>query len=624
MVESVVLLSQLISKKQALIADIESQARTDITHVMSDVAVLRSNQAALPPTVNTLNIYDENDQLLWSSGSPASWQDKHALLSNWRHSSNGHSYHVVTRLDVTSAYDALYADLLNRLPQMLISAIGLMLGTWIILNLLVVKPLREVVSAFGDDSTAPLDKWKRDDEIGELVESYNAMQQDTVNAERRVQIKQNHLEYMAYHDVLTNLPNRRAFLAQFDAIDNRAPTLIYIIGIDNLKIINDQHGSDIGDAIIAENGRRLSTLSGSDCFCARLEGDELGLLQQLQSDISENELKNYAQRALETLNSPHTYLTIDVQVTVSIGIALSGSRHCSVDTAFKNAAIALNRAKISGRGRYCLFDQSMREQIEHRLSMVSAMEKAIDGCEFFPVYQPKVCMRRKQVIGAECLIRWRRADGSVTPPGEFIPLAEETGLIIPMSEQLLRRAIMDSKEWQNRGLSALTVALNMSAVQLRDLRFPDKVNRILTEMGFPPEYIELEITESAVMESTTKAIRAMAALKSRGISLAIDDFGTGQSSLSYLKQFPVDTLKIDQSFVSGMCESKHDKAIVNAVIDLSHRFGLEVVAEGIETQQQLDQLNTMGCDTAQGYYLGKPMPSEEFFQWCQDEIQHSA
>ena len=613
---------QLNEKQQESIADIESQTKIYVRELLSsNIELLASQHRALPSTLVYLSIHDASGEQLWSRTRSALQIHTDATHHSWEQQLPSGNYQIVAHIDSAQIDKVIYTQLQQQLIHMTGSAIGVMLFVWIIVNLLVVRPLREVVSAFDNESTDPLNKWRRDDEIGELIDAYNTMQQNTRNAERRVKIKQNHLEYVAYHDVLTNLPNRRAFQSHIEGLSGGTPSLIYIFGIDDLKLINDQHGSEIGDAIVAESGRRISALATGNEFCARLEGDEFGIVQQLHEVVDEQQLQQYGRRALEVLNAPHNYLQIEIPVTVSIGIARSGADQGDLDTAYKNATIALNAAKLAGRNRYCLFDHSMRSDIENRLSLMTAMAKAIDECEFFPVYQPKICLRRNQVIGAECLIRWRRTDGQIAMPGEFIPMAEETGLIVPISEQLLRLAILDAIEWKNRGLGNLTLALNLSAIQLRDLKLPDRIHRTLTEMNFPAERIELEITESAVMESTTKAIKAMAALKARGISLAIDDFGTGYSSLSYLKRFPVDTLKVDQSFVFDMCEDKDNEAIVNAVIGLSHHFRLNVVAEGIETQQQLDRLKEMGCDVAQGYHLGYPMPHEEFIEWCQTSMQ---
>ena len=376
--------------------------------------------------------------------------------------------------------------------------------------------------------------------------------------------------------------------------------------------------------MITECGRRLSALVDETIYCARLEGGGFAVILTANQDHQLIQSRRFAQTIIDLLALPHTWDGSDLRTTISVGMAMSSLNNDDAVAVFKNAMIAVQEAKSRGESQYCLFDNAMREGMLKRVSLLSAMEQVVDTDAFFPMYQPKVCMKSQRVTGAECLMRWRNDDGEIISPLDFIPLAEESGLIVPIGEHFLQRVVNDVAQWQVKQRADFVLAVNISAVQLTDANLPNVIEKILRKANFPANRLELELTESAVMENANRAIETMTALSTKGIRIAIDDFGTGYSSLSYLKRLPVDTLKIDQSFVRDVCEDTNDAAIVNAVIGLAHYFNLEVVAEGIENAEQLKFLQKKLCDVGQGYLIGKPMLAENFMCWYKEWHKKSA
>ena len=282
------------------------------------------------------------------------------------------------------------------------------------------------------------------------------------------------------------------------------------------------------------------------------------------------------------------------------------------ETLTKNADIAMYRAKNDGRNNYCFFTEAMQERSARNLWLTNALRHALEREQLHLVFQPQVSLSSGRIIGAETLLRWTHPELGSISPAEFIPLAEESGLILPIGEWVLRSAVKQAKEWIEHGLSPMTVAVNISAVQFRHPRLPELVSTILDETGLPPQYLELELTEAVAMNDPKNAYAMMDDLHARGVRMSIDDFGTGYSSLGYLKKFKVYKLKIDQSFVRDIYTDPEDRAIVNAIISMAHSLGLQTIAEGVETPEQLIYLNAQGCDEVQGYYYSKPLPAEAF------------
>ncbi len=464
-------------------------------------------------------------------------------------------------------------------------------------------------------------------EFSGLVEEYNLMISDQREAARQVKVKQQYLEYTAHHDPLTHLPNRLMFEEQLrrmveDSIQNDQPFAVYLVDIDNFKFFNDQYGNDVGDKMVKELGSRLlSTVRDIDTV-ARLDGDEFVVLQKQVS--GRDSTKDMANRLLSILSQSFEYRGFTLKTTASIGVSFfPDDVHISKDAIpefeeiVNNASVALQEAKSNGRGGFQIFTETMRKRITERLTLEEDLRTGLIENQFEVYYQPKVNMQTGVVIGSEALVRWHHPTLGNIRPDIFIPVAEESGTIIPLGEWILRTACCDSLKLQEMGLGNLQVAVNISAVQFTGGDILPMVKKVLDATKFPAELLELEITESAVMHDPEEVIRALHDLSRYGIKLAIDDFGTGYSSLAYLKRFPVDTLKIDRAFIKDISVDSDDVVIVEAVLGLGKHFGLKVVAEGVEDKAQLDFLRDQGCDIAQGYYLSPPLAFNQYTAWLE-------
>ncbi|MGA7673344.1 MAG: PAS domain S-box protein [Nitrolancea sp.] len=422
------------------------------------------------------------------------------------------------------------------------------------------------------------------------------------------------LAHQAFHDSLTHLPNRMLFLDRLQQALSRTERsqsmlAVLFLDLDNFKVINDSLGHEVGDQLLMNVAERLrGSMRGGDT-AARLGGDEFILL--LDQIHSVHEAERVAQRVHEVLKEPFFVGQREVFVTPSIGIAVSTSSDDRPDDLLRNADVAMYRAKRNGRGCYEIFDPLMHTHVMQRLELEHHLRQAIERREFLVYYQPKLDLKTGRIVEMEALIRWQHPELGLVPPAEFIPLAEETGLVIPIGRWVLHEACSQMQDWRLRfrGHAPERVSVNLSAVQLRMPSLIDDIAATLDETGLDPSCLCLEITESAVMDNADLAMITLASLKQLGIELAIDDFGTGYSSLSYLKRFTVDVLKIDQSFVEGIDQDEENAVIVGVTIRLAHALGMKVVAEGVETKPQLDRLKELDCDLAQGYYVARPLPA---------------
>ncbi|GJL74791.1 EAL domain-containing protein [Nitrosomonas sp.] len=422
------------------------------------------------------------------------------------------------------------------------------------------------------------------------------------------------IKYLANFDALTGLPNR----AQLDSHLNYALSLtkrsngrlaLMFVDIDRFKDINDTLGHSVGDAFLIEVSKRLKQALREEDTASRLGGDEFILL------LPGNDARGaaqVAQKILRIISEPYTNGHYDLIVTASIGIALYPDDGADIETLSKNADIAMYRAKQEGRDGYRFFTAEMQAQATRNLQLVNALRQALESNQFQIYYQPQVSITNGHIIGAEALLRWYHPILGNVSPVEFIPVAEDSGVILPIGEWVLRSAVRQLKHWIDKGLPPIIIAVNLSAVQFRHASLLDMVTRILTEEQLAPEYLELELTEGVAMHDPLEAITVMHNLHELGIHMSIDDFGTGYSSLNYLKKFNAYKLKIDRSFVRDITTDLEDKAIVAAIISMSKRLGLQTIAEGVETNEQLTFLREQGCDEAQGYYYSKPIPADQF------------
>jgi diguanylate cyclase (GGDEF)-like protein/PAS domain S-box-containing protein len=425
------------------------------------------------------------------------------------------------------------------------------------------------------------------------------------------------LAYQAQHDPLTGLPNRVLFvefmtLAIARSERRQTTSAVLFLDLDRFKVVNDSLGHDAGDELMVKLSTRLCAAVRPGDTVARFGGDEFTVLcDDLSLDDARSQAIDVAQRLLDVIEAPVQLNGEDQHLSASIGIAIAGPGD-SPETLLRDADAAMYRAKADGKGRWALFDEAMRSSARSRLETENALHRALERSELRVFYQPIIELGGGTCSGAEALVRWQHPDRGLVGPDAFIELAEETGLIVPIGEWVLNEACRQLMEWRASGQVSETfsMAVNLSARQLAQADLVSRVADALARTGAPPEQVCLEITESVLMAETT--IEAIDALRALGVRLSIDDFGTGYSSLGYLRRFPVDSVKVDRSFVDGLGTESEDSAIVAAVVGLGHALGLSVVAEGVETERQLAELGALGCDRAQGFFFARPQPADVF------------
>jgi diguanylate cyclase (GGDEF)-like protein len=422
------------------------------------------------------------------------------------------------------------------------------------------------------------------------------------------------LQHLAYHDSLTSLPNRGFFSKLLNhgisqAQRHKKTLAVLFIDLDRFKYINDTLGHEAGDALLQEVARRLKDALRESDTVARLGGDEFVVLVEDVSD--KNTMAVVAHKILSALVRPFVTLGQEFHVTASIGISFYPSDGPDERSLMKNADIAMYRAKEEGKNNFQFYSEAMNTHSFERLTMESSLRRALERGEFVLHYQPKVVFASGEINGVEALLRWQHPDLGLVAPAQFIALAEETGLIVPIGKWVLRTACAQSKAWLDQGLPRLSMAVNLSPRQFADENLLRDINAILERTAMDPTLLELEITESMLMQNVEKAIGMLASLSSRGIRLAIDDFGTGYSSLSTLKRFPINTIKVDRSFIRDLPGTPEDRAITDAIIAMGRTLSMTVIAEGVETKAQADYLRGKTCDEFQGFYFRKPMAAAE-------------
>ncbi|HKP51684.1 MAG TPA: EAL domain-containing protein [Chloroflexia bacterium] len=427
---------------------------------------------------------------------------------------------------------------------------------------------------------------------------------------------QEQLSHKAFHDDLTGLSNRALFMDRLMHALARSSrredsVAVLFLDLDDFKVINDSLGHKSGDQLLIEMGERLKRCVRTDDTVARLGGDEFTVLLEDIPDL--NTAVITAERIAEQLQLPFNLEGHEVFVTTSLGIAISASGSREPEDLLRNADVAMYEAKNKGKSRYAVFDTAMNTRAWQRLEMEIQLRRALERGDFLIHYQPVVRLDTGQIVEVEALARWDHKSGRLFTPNEFIPVAEEIGLIVPLGQWMLREACKQVYAWHLAHPSSqpLLLSVNVSARQLKDPRLVQDITRVLNEIGFDPTLLKLEITESVALDDTDTTLATLEELRKLGIRLAIDDFGTGYSALSYLKRYQVDTLKIDRSFIDGLGRNLEDTAIVRAVVAFAKTLSLNVTAEGIETTEQLSFLQELGCEFGQGYYFSKPLPSYE-------------
>ena len=425
-----------------------------------------------------------------------------------------------------------------------------------------------------------------------------------------------HVRHLAYNDPLTGLPNRAMFTDYLGKILSNARReeehlAILFLDLDRFKMVNDTLGHDVGDRLLKAASERIGHCVRSGDLVARLGGDEFTVILD---DVSTHTVaENVADKICSSLSEPYRFMGREMYVSASIGISMWPADGRDINTLMKHADTAMFRAKERG-GKFQFYEYGMEADVREKLELENDLRYALERDELIVHYQPQMDLRTGSIVGMEALVRWEHPSRGLVPPNDFIPLAEETTLIIDLGERILRLACNQTQSWLETGYSPLRVAVNLSSRQLMQRDLPEKVAMILGETGLHPKYLELEITESVIMNDPDEVIPVLIELKEMGVSLAIDDFGTGYSSLNYLRRFPVDMLKIDASFVRDISTDADDKALISGIIALAKRIRLKVIAEGVETQEQKAFLSEQECDQIQGYYISKPLSASHFEQ----------
>ena len=488
-------------------------------------------------------------------------------------------------------------------------------GAAVMLTRGIVKPieaLTEGTDAIGQGNLEHRIAIQSDDELGRLAAAFNRM------AENRQQSEEA-LRNLAHHDPLTQLPNRALFHERLtEALDtggrvNRM-VAVHFLDLDHFKDVNDTLGHPAGDLLLQQVSERLKACLRKSDTVARLGGDEFAVIQT--NLVDDSGITVLAERMVEALTTPFDLGDERVHTGTSVGITVFPQDGTVADNLLKNADQALYRAKQEGRAKYRLFDPNMNAEIQARKTLEIDLREALESeGQIFLTYQPQIEIATGRIAGVEALVRWHHPERGMISPGEFIPVAEQTRLIGRITEIVLREACRQGKAWRDDGLPDMRMSVNLSPADIKRHDVVDMITGILDDTGFDPHLLELEITEGMVMSGVEAVIETLHKLHAIGVELAIDDFGTGFSSMSYLKKFPVDRLKIDQSFMRGIENNVEDRSITKAIIKLGHSLGLKVIAEGVETEEQMEFLRIRHCQEAQGYLISRPIEAEELAEF---------
>jgi diguanylate cyclase (GGDEF)-like protein len=542
---------------------------------------------AFPLDTELVRVYDVGGNLLAEAGNiPVSPVMRRSYLLH-------DSMRLVGRIEVSESLRGILVG------TAIAAALGILLGglVFIALRTFPLRALRRVA----EDLSANHAK---------LFQSNILLQQEV----RQTQLATERAEYLAYYDALTGLANRNLFherLVQYveSAKSDGQKLAVLVVDVERFKNINDTFGRQAGDELLKQVAVRIERYAGP-IRMARLNVDNFAIVR---SDVSsESEVARLIEQWLaDCFGPPYVVSGTELRVSAKAGIALFPNDGADADALFRNAETALKKAKASGE-RYLFHTQQMTETVAGKVTLENQLRQALDNEEFVLHYQPKVSLESGKLTGAEALIRWNDPRTGLVPPGRFIPVLEETGLIFEAGRWALRRAIQDYLRWRAAGLAAVRIAVNVSPLQLRNRGFIEEIKQVISVDAHAPAGLELEITESLIMQDIKHNIASLQAIRAMGVTIAIDDFGTGFSSLSYLAKLPVDALKIDRSFVVDMTSGPQGLALVSTIINLAHSLKLKVVAEGVETEEQSRLLRLLSCDEMQGFLFSKPVPGEIF------------
>ena len=464
------------------------------------------------------------------------------------------------------------------------------------------------------------------DELGVAIKmAGDLIRQNASNLKRLRTHAEDKIHKLAYYDPLTGLPNRTQFIEKLaetiagPILKEDKHLVVLSVDLDHFKDINDTMGHEMGDKLLTAVGKRLTHAAPDGSVVARASADEFVIMSLLEKDHADSSA--IVERIFAAMTEPISALQESFQVRISVGVARCPEDGVEAGQTLKNADIALNRAKQEGRNTVRFYSEDFDRAVQHRFKILRDLRNAMEDGQLSLHYHPQFDLKTGALIGAEALLRWFRPDGSkeggaFVPPIEFIPIAEQSGLIVPIGEWVMKTACKMNKQWQERGLPPFRIAVNLSGIQFHRGNIVEVVAQTLKETGLDPKWLELEVTESVFMDDVQKGIRILNELHALGVELAIDDFGTGYSSLSYLRQFPVDRLKIDQSFTRNALSNAGDRTITKTIITLGHSLGLKVIAEGVETQDHENFLREEGCDEVQGFKYSKPIPADKMWDFA--------
>lgn len=484
--------------------------------------------------------------------------------------------------------------------------------------------LRDVMRTASDGNLTVQSNIKSKNELGELSKNFNkmlhiintnyedlaSMHEELLSNEEQLRSNYDHIEFLAYHDILTNLPNKLAFLDYVNAALVTSPSehkmhAVYFVDLDNFKTVNDTLGHEYGDSLLIKTAQILTSIIGDNGMLARAGGDEFLIFKE--NLASGKTAVDFASLMIDCFRNPLELNGEVVYVSMSIGIAVYPDNGLSPNALIKNADIAMYKSKDTGKNKFTLFDKKMEEELSRNTLIVEVLRNAIESNEVYIQYQPLLELETNTVIGFEALMRIRSERLGQLSPKEFIPIAEESGLIIELSSWLIRQACSFNKGLIDHGIEPRPVSVNISSIQINRPGFTNLLSDILEETGLPPQFLELEITESTLVSSIMDATMLLSNLQDLGVKVSLDDFGTGYSSLNYLTKMPIDTLKIDKSFIDNICSSEKDSFIAESIIQLAHSLHIKVVAEGVEYENQLTLLREQKCDIIQGYIFSAPL-----------------